>query len=100
MKVRLYIILHPSCFILHLRARSQEARRRAANPSNVGSTPTARSSGRKTAGLTAAQYAALVYVRGRVWHGDHETVVLDVWRGVAMNTEREAPFATHVTFLD
>jgi len=39
-------------------------------------------------------------VRGRVWHGDHETVVLDVWRGVAMNTEREAPFATHVTFLD
>lgn len=41
-----------------------------------------------------------VYVRGRVWHKDHKTVVLDVWHRVAMNTEREAPFARHVAFLD
>ena len=41
-----------------------------------------------------------VYVRGRVWHSDHKTVVLDGWHRVAMNTEREAPFALRVVFLD
>ena len=41
-----------------------------------------------------------VYVRGRVWHGDHKTVVLDGWHRVVMNTEAEAPFAPHVAFLD
>jgi hypothetical protein len=40
------------------------------------------------------------YARGRVWHKDHKTVVLDVWHRVAMNTEREAPFAPRVAFLD
>lgn len=74
----------------------------------------------RPAGLTTAQYAALVhsnpkaakwdwrqmvreprvYVRGRVWHADHKTVMLDVWHRVAMNTEREAPFAPRVAFLD
>jgi hypothetical protein len=71
-------------------------------------------------GLTHAQYAAVlasnpkaarwdwrqmrrnagVYARGRVWHKDHKTVVLDVWHRVAMNTEGEAPFARRVVFLD
>jgi hypothetical protein len=71
-------------------------------------------------GLTQAQYRAVLasnpkaarwgwramrrdpvfYARGRVWHADHKTVVLDVWHRVAMNTEREAPFARHVVFLD
>jgi hypothetical protein len=41
-----------------------------------------------------------VYVRGRVWHKDHKTVVLDCWHRVAMNTERLAPFAPRVAFLD
>jgi hypothetical protein len=41
-----------------------------------------------------------VYVRGRVWHKDHKTVVLDGWHRVVMNTEREAPFAPRVVFLD
>jgi hypothetical protein len=41
-----------------------------------------------------------VYVKGRVWHVDHKTVVLDGWRRVTMNTEREAPFAPRVVFLD
>lgn len=41
-----------------------------------------------------------VYVRGRVWHKDHKTVVLDGWHRVVMNTEREAPFAPRVAFLD
>jgi hypothetical protein len=41
-----------------------------------------------------------VYVRGRVWHRDHKTVVLDGWHRVVMNTEAEAPFAPRVVFLD
>jgi hypothetical protein len=41
-----------------------------------------------------------VYVRGRVWHPDHETIVLDGWHRVFMNTEREAPWAQAVVFLD
>lgn len=74
----------------------------------------------RPSGLTEAQYSELlqvnrkaakwdwrqmvreprVYVRGRVWHADHKTVVLDVWHRVAMNTEREASFASRVVFLD
>lgn len=41
-----------------------------------------------------------VYVKGRVWHRDHKTVVLEGWHRVAMNTEREAPHAPRVAFLD
>lgn len=40
------------------------------------------------------------YARGRVWHSDHRTVVLDAWHRVVMNTEGEAPFAPRVVFLD
>jgi hypothetical protein len=43
---------------------------------------------------------AAVYVRGRVWHADHKTVVLGGWHRVYMNTEGEAPWATSVVFLD
>jgi hypothetical protein len=43
---------------------------------------------------------AEVYVRGRVWHADHKTVVLRGWHRVHMNTEGEAPWATSVVFLD
>jgi hypothetical protein len=41
-----------------------------------------------------------LYVKGRVSHSDHKTVVLDGWRRVAMNTEWQAPFAHNVVFLD
>jgi hypothetical protein len=41
-----------------------------------------------------------VFVQGRVWHSDHKTVVLDGWHRVVMNTERNAPFAPRVVFLD
>ena len=41
-----------------------------------------------------------VHVRGRVWHPDHKTIVLHGWHRVMMNTEREAPGARHVVFLD
>ncbi len=71
-------------------------------------------------GLTASEYSALLnsnpsarswnwnrmrrdasaYVRGRVWHPDHKTVVLDGWHRVLMNTENLAPGARNVVFLD
>lgn len=41
-----------------------------------------------------------VYVRGRIWHPDHKTIVLHEWHRVLMNTEREAPGAKWVVFLD
>ena|SRR2546423_4547872 len=41
-----------------------------------------------------------VYVRGRVWHPDHKTVVLDTWHRVLMNTEGQAPGRERVVFLD
>jgi hypothetical protein len=41
-----------------------------------------------------------VFVRGRVWHPDHKTIVLDQWHRVFMNTERFAPGAKNVVFLD
>jgi hypothetical protein len=43
---------------------------------------------------------AEVYVRGRVWHPDHKTVVLRCWHRVFMNTEHLAPGRSNVTFLD
>jgi len=43
---------------------------------------------------------ASVYVRGRVSHSDHKTVVLNDWHRVVMNTERNAPGARSVVFLD
>lgn len=41
-----------------------------------------------------------VYVRGKVWHPDHKTIVLHDWHRVLMNTEREAPGMREVVFLD
>jgi hypothetical protein len=43
---------------------------------------------------------ALAYVRGRVWHPDHKTIVLNGWHRVLMNTEYQAPGAPAVVFLD
>ncbi len=41
-----------------------------------------------------------LYARGRVRHADHATVRLRGWHRVLMNTERFAPAAQAVTFLD
>jgi hypothetical protein len=41
-----------------------------------------------------------VHVRGRIWHPDHKTVMLNGWHRVLMNTERNAPWARAVAFLD
>ena len=51
-------------------------------------------------GWTEMRRDALAYVRGRVWHADHKTIVLDGWHRVLMNTERLAPGAREVVFLD
>ena len=41
-----------------------------------------------------------VYVKGRIRHADHQTVVLDGWHRVLMNRETDAPAMQHVAFLD
>jgi hypothetical protein len=46
------------------------------------------------------QRNAVVYVRGRISHPDHKTIVLDDWHRVLMNTEHEAPGMRNVVFLD
>ena len=51
-------------------------------------------------GWRSMQRNAAVYVRGRVAHPDHKTIVLDGWHRVLMNTESEAPGSRHVVFLD
>jgi hypothetical protein len=43
---------------------------------------------------------AQLYVRGRVWHPDHKTIILPCWHRVLMNTENLAPGRGNVTFLD
>lgn len=43
---------------------------------------------------------ARLYIRGRVWHPDHKTIVLKCWHSVAMNTEHLAPGKSAVRFLD
>ncbi|MCO6454391.1 MAG: hypothetical protein J5I93_03665 [Pirellulaceae bacterium] len=42
----------------------------------------------------------LVYVRGKVRHPDHKTIVLDGWHQVLMNTETQAAAMRHVAFID
>jgi hypothetical protein len=41
-----------------------------------------------------------VYVRGRVRHADHKTIVLHGWHRVLMNTEGQARAMRNVAFLD
>ncbi len=41
-----------------------------------------------------------VFVRGRVRHPDHKTIVLNGWHQVLMNTETESIAMRHVAFID
>lgn len=41
-----------------------------------------------------------LYVRGRVRHADHATIVLPGWHRVLMNTENQAMAMRHVSFMD
>jgi hypothetical protein len=51
-------------------------------------------------GWSAMRRGAAAYVRGRVSHPDHKTIVLPGWHRVLMNTEAEAPASRNVVFLD
>jgi hypothetical protein len=42
----------------------------------------------------------LVFVRGKVRHADHKTIVLDGWHQVLMNTETQSLAMRHVAFID
>ncbi|MFT3788721.1 MAG: hypothetical protein QM770_21545 [Tepidisphaeraceae bacterium] len=55
---------------------------------------------RKRHRWTAMARDARPFVRGRVRHPDHETIVLDVWHEVVMNTETQAFAMRNVAFLD
>lgn len=41
-----------------------------------------------------------VFVRGRIRHADHKTIVLNGWHQVLMNTETESVAMRHVAFID
>jgi hypothetical protein len=41
-----------------------------------------------------------VYVRGRISHPDHKTIVLSFWHRVLMNTEHQSAAMRNVAFLD
>ena len=41
-----------------------------------------------------------VYVKGKIRHSDHKTVILDGWYLVEPNTETKAKAMRHVAFLD
>lgn len=41
-----------------------------------------------------------VFVRGKVRHADHKTIVLDGWHQVLMNTETQSLAMRHVAFID
>jgi hypothetical protein len=44
--------------------------------------------------------SAVAYVKGRISHPDHKTVLLRCWHRVEMNTEFQAPAMRHLAFLD
>ena len=41
-----------------------------------------------------------VFVRGRIRHADHKTIMLHGWHRVLMNTENQSKAMRHVAFLD
>lgn len=48
----------------------------------------------------AARRNASVFVRGRISHPDHATIILDGWHQVLMNEEAKAPASRHIAFID
>jgi hypothetical protein len=54
----------------------------------------------KAWGWQSMRRNAGVYVRGRVRHADHKTIVLHGWHRVLMNTEGESKAMRNVAFLD
>lgn len=56
---------------------------------------------REKMGWSQQKVEMSVYVKGKITHPDHATVVLDIWHRVFMNTEGEAAFAGEkILFVD
>jgi hypothetical protein len=51
-------------------------------------------------GFTMMKRDAAVYVRGEVRHPDHETITLNGWHRVLMNTESRSSALRYLAFLD
>lgn len=56
--------------------------------------------GTRRVNFTMMRRDAGVFVRGKVRHPDHKTIVLNYWHEVVMNTEHRAKAMRHVAFLD
>jgi hypothetical protein len=54
----------------------------------------------KSKGWRIMRRNASVYVKGKITHSDHSTIVLNTWHNVQMNLESEAPSMKNVVFLD
>jgi hypothetical protein len=54
----------------------------------------------KKSGWRVMRRDARVFVRGRIRHSDHKTIVLPGWHEVLMNTENQSLAMQHVAFLD
>jgi hypothetical protein len=59
-----------------------------------------RSNPREAQLYTSQRRDMRVYVRGRVRHEDHKTILLDGWHEVAMNTESQSIAKKSVVFID
>jgi hypothetical protein len=55
---------------------------------------------KKSGGWRVMRRDARVFVRGRIRHSDHKTIVLRGWHEVLMNTENQSLAMRHVAFLD
>ena len=71
-------------------------------PSGLGATEYNRlpEQERKRGNFRVMQRDALVHVRGEIWHPDHQTVVLEGWHRVLMNTENRSQAMRFLVFLD
>jgi hypothetical protein len=54
----------------------------------------------RNAGFNVMKRDAAVYVRGKMSHPDHETVMLNGWHRVLMNTENRSSAMRFLAFLD
>jgi hypothetical protein len=55
---------------------------------------------RKGANFRMMQRGATVHVRGEIWHLDHDSVLLNGWHRVLMNTESRSKAMRFLAFLD
>jgi hypothetical protein len=59
-----------------------------------------RNAAARTWGWQTMRRNPAVFVRGRIRHTDHRTIVLREWHRVLMNTENQSAARRNVAFLD